>query len=48
MALGLLEASAAPFDRAFATQRGAHVTASFDRAKVSDAELTRLAGQAES
>ncbi|HUQ55801.1 FtsX-like permease family protein [Lentzea sp.] len=45
MALGLLEASAAPFDRAFASQRGAHLTAAFDPAKVSEAGLARNAGE---
>ncbi|MCL7379701.1 ABC transporter permease [Streptomyces sp. 35G-GA-8] len=39
VALGLLEAASAPFDRAFAQQRGAHVVASFDRAGVPDARL---------
>ncbi|MFB6979389.1 ABC transporter permease [Streptomyces scopuliridis] len=39
VALGLLEAASAPFDRAFAQQRGAHVVASFDRAGVSDEQL---------
>jgi putative ABC transport system permease protein len=48
MALGLLEASAAPFDRAFAAQQGAHLSAAFDPAKVSEAELRRAAGQTES
>lgn len=47
MALGLLEASAAPFDRAFATQRGAHLAAAFDQTKVSEADLIRTAGKAE-
>ncbi|MFD7313714.1 ABC transporter permease [Streptomyces sp. NPDC059883] len=42
-ALGLLEAASAPFDRAFAQQRGAHVVASFDRAGVSDAQLAATA-----
>ncbi|MFE9692238.1 FtsX-like permease family protein [Micromonospora sp. NPDC005806] len=39
VALVLLDASSAPFDRAFAAQRGAHAVAVFDPAKVSDAEL---------
>ncbi|NKE61135.1 FtsX-like permease family protein [Lentzea sp. PSKA42] len=47
MALGLLEASAAPFDRAFATQQGAHLAVAFDPEKVSEADLTRAAGHAE-
>ncbi|MGW6443397.1 FtsX-like permease family protein [Lentzea sp. NPDC055074] len=41
MALGLLDAAAAPFDRAFATQRGAHLAAEFDPEKVDGAELAR-------
>ncbi|RVX44072.1 putative ABC transport system permease protein [Nonomuraea polychroma] len=44
VALGLLEASSAPFDRTFAAQRGPHAVAAFDRATVSDDELTRTAG----
>jgi putative ABC transport system permease protein len=43
MALGLLDSSAAPFDRAFAQQNGAHVVAAFDQTKVSDAQLTQAA-----
>ncbi len=39
LALGLLVASNAPFDRAFTYQQGAHATASFDAAKVSRADL---------
>ncbi|MFD9699917.1 FtsX-like permease family protein [Lentzea sp. NPDC059081] len=45
MALGLLEASAAPFDRAFAAQQGAHLTVAYDPAKVSEADLTLAAGE---
>lgn len=45
MALGLLQASAAPFDRAFATQQGAHLAAAFDPRKVTEAELRQAAGQ---
>lgn len=45
VALGLLEASSWPFDRTFAEQRGAHVVATFDRATVPDALLTRTAGR---
>lgn len=41
MALGLLEAAAAPFDRAFAAQQGAHLSAAFDPEKVSEADLER-------
>src|SRR5688500_4454025 len=39
VALALLEASSAPFDRAFARQQGAHAVAVYDRAKVTDAQL---------
>ncbi|WP_327355190.1 ABC transporter permease [Streptomyces sp. NBC_01304] len=39
VALGLLEAASAPFDRAFDRQQGAHVVASFDPDKVSQDEL---------
>ncbi|MFI8434401.1 FtsX-like permease family protein [Streptomyces sp. NPDC079020] len=45
VALGLLEAASAPFDRAFAAQRGAHAVASYDRSRVSDEELARTAGE---
>ncbi|WP_329343109.1 ABC transporter permease [Streptomyces sp. NBC_01352] len=45
VALGLLDAASAPFDRAFGKQRGAHVAAAFDPARVSDAELARTARQ---
>ncbi|MEU3642253.1 FtsX-like permease family protein [Lentzea sp. NPDC034063] len=44
MALGLLDASAAPFDRAFAAQQGAHLAAAFDPAKVTEAQLKQAAG----
>lgn len=44
VALGLLEAASAPFDRVFAEQRGAHVVAVYDRATVSDDRLLRAAG----
>ncbi|MFJ9022186.1 FtsX-like permease family protein [Streptomyces sp. NPDC102259] len=40
LAAGLLVASQAPFDHAFAQQHGAHLTARFDGAKVTAAELT--------
>ncbi|WP_345363689.1 ABC transporter permease [Actinoallomurus liliacearum] len=43
LALGLLVASQAPFDHAFARQRGAHLTAQFDGAKVTPARLTATA-----
>ncbi|MGW5361429.1 FtsX-like permease family protein [Actinopolymorpha pittospori] len=43
IALGLLIASNAPFDNAFARQHGAHTTASFDPAKVSAADLRATA-----
>jgi putative ABC transport system permease protein len=47
LALGLLVDSNAPFDHAFATQRGAHVTAAVNAAQASAARLaatTRLPG----
>lgn len=47
MALGLLDATSAPFDRAFAAQRGAHLTVAFDPALVSEADLERAARGAE-
>lgn len=43
LALGLLVASSAPFDRAFTHQQGAHATASFDAAKVRGADLAATA-----
>ncbi|WP_283135835.1 FtsX-like permease family protein [Rhizohabitans arisaemae] len=43
VSLGLIEASSGPFDRAFARQHGAHVTAVFDPAAVSAAQLARTA-----
>jgi putative ABC transport system permease protein len=43
LALGLLVASNAPFDRAFSRQHGAHATASFDAAKASATELAATA-----
>jgi len=42
----LLVASREPFDRAFGQQRGAHLTAQFDPAKATVAELTASAGAA--
>ncbi|MDL2080327.1 ABC transporter permease [Streptomyces sp. GXMU-J15] len=45
VALGLVDAASAPFDKAFAQQRGPHVVASFDRAAASDAALARAARQ---
>src|SRR5205807_5469732 len=47
LALGLLVDSNAPFDHAFASQRGAHVTAAVNAARASSARLaatTRLPG----
>jgi len=47
LALGLLVDSNAPFDHAFAAQRGAHVTAAVNAARASGARLaatTRLPG----
>lgn len=43
LALGLLAAASGPFDAAYAAQRGAHTVATYDTAKVSDAELARTA-----
>ncbi|MER5622284.1 ABC transporter permease [Streptosporangium sp. NPDC002544] len=43
VALGLLEAASAPFDRTFANQHGAHVVAAFDRTAVSDDQLAQTA-----
>src|SRR5215211_3029742 len=45
LALGLLVASNAPFDRAFSRQHGAHAAATFDAAKVSAADLTATANR---
>ncbi|WP_018501087.1 ABC transporter permease [Parafrankia discariae] len=39
LALGLLAGSRAPFDRAFAAQRGAHLTVQFDATKATAAQL---------
>ncbi|MGW0394676.1 ABC transporter permease [Streptomyces sp. NPDC003042] len=41
LALALLAAASAPFDKAYAAQRGAHTVATYDLAKVSDAQLAR-------
>ncbi|MFC6016602.1 FtsX-like permease family protein [Plantactinospora solaniradicis] len=41
LALALLGSAAAPFDRAFAAQHGAHAVASFDPTKTSDAALAQ-------
>ncbi|MFC3574609.1 ABC transporter permease [Streptomyces yaanensis] len=43
LAAGVLVASQAPFDRAFAEQRGAHLTAQFDGTKVTAAKLAATA-----
>ncbi|MFJ3883360.1 FtsX-like permease family protein [Streptomyces sp. NPDC090077] len=45
LALGLLAAASGPFDKAYAQQRGAHTTASFDTTKVSQEQLARTARQ---
>ncbi|MFD7257659.1 FtsX-like permease family protein [Streptomyces sp. NPDC059874] len=45
LALGLLAAASGPFEKAYAAQRGAHVVASFDTAKVSEAQLAQTAGR---
>ncbi|MFJ9562238.1 FtsX-like permease family protein [Streptomyces fuscichromogenes] len=43
VALGLVDAASAPFDRVFGTQRGPHVVAEFASAKVSGTQLTDAA-----
>ncbi|MCZ4103683.1 ABC transporter permease, partial [Streptomyces sp. H39-C1] len=43
LAGGLLVASQAPFDHAFARQNGAHLTAQFDAAKATAAQVTATA-----
>ncbi|TXS42352.1 ABC transporter permease [Streptomyces sp. uw30] len=45
IALGLLDAASAPFDKAFGKQRGPHVVAVFDPDKVSRARLAQAARQ---
>ncbi|MGW4652458.1 FtsX-like permease family protein [Kitasatospora sp. NPDC004289] len=44
LALGLLVALSAPFDRAFEKQRGAHVTAVYDASEVTAGQLAERAG----
>ncbi|MEV0900273.1 ABC transporter permease [Actinoplanes sp. NPDC049802] len=46
VSLALLDATSAPFDRAFAEQRGAHAVASYDPAAVTAEQLTAPAGVA--
>ncbi|MET9375857.1 ABC transporter permease [Streptomyces sp. NPDC002992] len=46
LAVGLLVASQAPFDRAFAQQRGAHLTVQFDGAAVTTGQLAATADAA--
>ncbi|MFB6720605.1 FtsX-like permease family protein [Kribbella sp. NPDC056345] len=46
VALGLLAASSGPFNRAYAKQSGAQLSASYDRTKVTDAQLTEAARSA--
>lgn len=46
VALGLLAESSGPFDRAYDRQSGAHLVAAFDRAEVSDLQLTDVARRA--
>ncbi|MFE7132480.1 ABC transporter permease [Streptomyces sp. NPDC057638] len=41
VALGLVDAASAPFDTVFAQQRGPHVVATYDPARVSDEKLAR-------
>lgn len=43
VALGLVDAASAPFDRAFGKQHGPHVVAAFDRSRTSDAQLAEAA-----
>ncbi|WP_251092066.1 FtsX-like permease family protein [Streptomyces sp. Caat 7-52] len=43
VALGLVDAASAPFDRIFGAQHGPHVVAAFARDRVPDAQLTRAA-----
>ncbi|MCW2918449.1 MAG: hypothetical protein JWN52_6517, partial [Actinomycetia bacterium] len=43
LAAGLLVASQAPFDQAFAKQNGAHVTARFDGSKAGSAQVAATA-----
>ena len=43
LALGLLVASRAPFDHAFATQKGAHLTGQFDGTKATAAQIAATA-----
>jgi putative ABC transport system permease protein len=45
LALGLVDAASAPFDKAFGRQRGPHVVAAFDPVRVSAAQLGQAAGQ---
>ncbi|MEV6836915.1 FtsX-like permease family protein [Streptomyces sp. NPDC051133] len=45
VALGLVDAASAPFDRVFGAQHGPHVVAEFDPGKVSDAQLERASRQ---
>ncbi|MFC0532461.1 ABC transporter permease [Phytohabitans kaempferiae] len=45
VALGLLAVSSGPFDQAHAQQRGAHLVVAYDRAKVTDAQLTTAAAK---
>ncbi|MCX5329207.1 ABC transporter permease [Streptomyces sp. NBC_00140] len=43
VALGLVDAASAPFDKAFDKQRGPHVVAAFDPARATDAHLAQAA-----
>ncbi|MFE9559954.1 FtsX-like permease family protein [Streptomyces sp. NPDC006487] len=43
LALGLLSAASDPFDKAYTAQRGAHTVATYDPAKVSEAQLAQTA-----
>ncbi|NGN63554.1 FtsX-like permease family protein [Streptomyces sp. A7024] len=46
LAIGLIETSRAPFDRAFGRQQGAHLTAEFDGSKATEAQLRATADTA--
>ncbi|MFE9094041.1 ABC transporter permease [Streptomyces sp. NPDC007264] len=45
VALGLVDSASAPFDKTFGRQRGPHVIAEFDPARVSEAQVARAARQ---
>ncbi|MFI9785111.1 FtsX-like permease family protein [Kitasatospora sp. NPDC051984] len=45
VALGLIDAASAPFDKAFGASSGAHLTAAFDPAKATEAQLAETVKQ---